>query len=69
MEKGSKNKMMDGTEAKNKTEQSPPEPQEQEWHFSGGLEYEPITVRAKSREEAEAIWLQTRKKVEKINNQ
>lgn len=66
MEKGSKNKMINGTEVKNKTEQSPPE---QEWHFSGGLEYEPIAVRAKSREEAETIWLQTRKKVEKISNQ
>ena len=66
MQKDSKNKMIDGTQAKNKSGQSPPE---QEWHFSGGLEYEPATVRAKSREEAETIWLQTRKKVEQINNQ
>ncbi len=36
----------------------------EEYHFAGGREYEPLTVRAKSREEAEEIWKQERKKVE-----
>lgn len=35
-----------------------------EFFFSGGTEYIPQTIRAKSREEAEKQWLQTRKKVE-----
>jgi hypothetical protein len=36
----------------------------EEYHFPGGLEYEPLTVRARNREEAELIWQQKRKKVE-----
>ncbi len=37
----------------------------QEYHFAGGLEYEPRTGKAASREEAEKLWQQLRKKVEK----
>jgi hypothetical protein len=35
-----------------------------EFFFSGGTEYIPQTIKATTREEAEAKWLQTRKKVE-----
>ncbi|GIW70362.1 MAG: hypothetical protein KatS3mg101_1109 [Patescibacteria group bacterium] len=43
--------------------------EEQEYHFSGGGEYEPMTIKAHSYEEALAKWEQIRKKVEqKINN-
>jgi len=37
----------------------------QEFHFAGSGEYEPITILARSREEAEEIWQSKRKKVEK----
>jgi hypothetical protein len=59
MQKESKNKQITGL--RNKTEA-----ELEEFHFSGGLEYEPLTVRARSREEAEEIWLKERKKVEPI---
>jgi hypothetical protein len=36
----------------------------EEFHFAGGREYEPLTVHARSREEAEEIWMRERKKVE-----
>lgn len=35
----------------------------QEYHFPGGLEYEPVTIRAHSREEAEAEWQRTRRPI------
>lgn len=35
----------------------------EEYHFSGGGEYEPMTITATSRESAEAEWLQRRVKV------
>lgn len=37
----------------------------QEFHFAGGGEYLPQTIRASSRNEAEKEWLETRVKVEK----
>lgn len=37
---------------------------EQEYFFSGGMEYLPQSVKAKSREEAEREWFQIRKKVD-----
>ena len=43
--------MIDQTQAKTK----------EEFFFAGGLEYLPQTVVAESREEAEKIWLETRK--------
>ena len=52
------NKMM--TDAKNKGSE-----QEQEFHFAGGMEYLPQTVKAKSREEAEKVWEATRVKVDR----
>ena len=36
----------------------------EEYFFSGGTEYLPQTITAKSKEEAEKEWLQIRKKVE-----
>ncbi len=59
METGSKNKMQAGAASK-----GAPEPREQEFFFSGGTEYEPQTVKAKTPEEAHEIWEKTRKKVE-----
>ncbi len=58
--------------AKNKIIGEPPElkieqPLE-EFHFAGGREYEPLTVHAVSREEAEEIWIRERKKVEPNQN-
>jgi hypothetical protein len=54
--------------AKNKIIGDPPsakaEQPLEEYHFAGGREYEPLTVLAKSREEAEAIWINKSKKVE-----
>ena len=38
----------------------------QEFFFSGGLEYKPITVLARNRQEAEAEWERVREKA--INN-
>lgn len=40
-------------------------PQEapQRYHFSGGGEYEPLSVEASTPEEAEEIWQRERKKV------
>lgn len=38
--------------------------QEAEYHFSGGGEYEPCTIKATSREEAEKKWEKERKAVE-----
>ena len=52
------NKMV--TNAKNKSGE-----QEQEFHFAGGMEYLPQTVKAKSREEAEKHWEATRVKVDR----
>ena len=37
--------------------------QVEEYCFPGGLEYKPMTVRAKSRDEAMAIWEKQREKV------
>lgn len=34
------------------------------YHFPGGLEYEPQSVEAESREEAEVIYEKSRKKIE-----
>lgn len=67
MQKEYKNKAVDPEKVKTKSEEAL-----EEYHFPGGLEYEPLTVRARSREEAEEIWLKQRKKVEPnqtINNQ
>ena len=36
----------------------------EDYHFSGGGEYEPITIKARDRDEAEKIWREQRKKVE-----
>lgn len=36
-----------------------------EFHFPGSGKYRPLTVAAATREEAEAIWLETRQPVEK----
>lgn len=36
----------------------------EEFFFPGGGEYEPLAIRAGSREEAEKIWLEKRIKVE-----
>jgi len=52
-----RNKAMQQADAKTKTEL-------QSYHFPGGGEYEPMTVSASSREEAEQKWRETRKKVE-----
>jgi len=49
--------MLEGNEVKNKALE--------EYFFSGGLEYEPQTISAESREEAEKIWEETKKKVDK----
>jgi len=54
--------MIDGSGAKDKSAEATPV---EEHHFAGGLEYEPLTVKAASREEAEKLWQQLRKKVEK----
>lgn len=65
MQKEAKNKIIGAADAQNKTEQPL-----QEFHFAGGGEYEPITVQAKTPEEAQEIWKRERKKVEpsqKIN--
>lgn len=35
----------------------------QEYFFSGGQEYLPQTIRADSQEEAERLWVESRKKV------
>ena len=35
----------------------------QEYFFSGGQEYLPQTIRADSKEEAESLWKESRKKV------
>ena len=42
-----------------------------EYHFAGSGKYHPLTVTAKSREEAEKIWIEKRQevKVEEKNNQ
>ena len=55
MQINNKNKMIGETDAKNKSEK-------EDFFFAGGLEYLPQTIRAESREEAEKIWLETRKK-------
>lgn len=64
------------TGAKNKTpvrgEAATKEPSElQEYHFPGGLEYEPATIRAHSREEAENEWRRIRRPIPKtkVENQ
>ena len=36
----------------------------EQYFFSGGTEYEPVTVMAKDSKEAEEIWLKIRKKVD-----
>lgn len=67
MEKNYKNKQITDTETKT------PQTNEgalEDFFFAGGGEYEPLTVQARSREEAEEIWQKQRKKVEpaqKIN--
>lgn len=35
----------------------------QEYHFAGGTEYQPMTIKAKSREEAEEIYEKEKQKV------
>lgn len=35
----------------------------EEYHFAGGMEYKPITIKAESREEAEKIYKEKREKV------
>ncbi|MBI4119242.1 MAG: hypothetical protein HY456_00155 [Parcubacteria group bacterium] len=57
MQKDSKNKMIG--EAENKAETAL-----QEFHFAGGTEYRPQTVKARTYEEALEIWEKTREKVE-----
>jgi hypothetical protein len=47
-------------EIKRKTEQQTEQPTE-EYHFSGGGEYEPMTIRATSIEEATEEWEKVRK--------
>ncbi len=47
--------MMGETDAKNKSEK-------EDFFFAGALEYLPQTIKAESREEAERVWLETRKK-------
>ena len=61
MQKEAKNKQI--TDANNKSQSTN---ELQEFHFAGGLEYEPLTVQARNREEAEEIWQKERKKVEQI---
>lgn len=53
MQTQSKNKMIGREEVKTK----------QEYFFSGGQEYLPQTIRADSKEEAESLWKESRKKV------
>ena len=36
----------------------------QEYHFAGGLEYKPLTVKAKSQAEAQELWETQREPVE-----
>jgi hypothetical protein len=63
MIKNAKNKQI--TDAASKEEGTP-----QEYFFHGNGEYEPITIIANSREEAERLWQERRVKVEppqKIN--
>ncbi len=59
MIESAKNKMIDGSESRNKAGEA-----EREFFFSGGLEYEPVTIRAGSYEEAEKLWEGVRKRVE-----
>ncbi len=59
MQTKQKDKMITADETKNKTEQSL-----EEFHFGGGGEYQPLTVRATNLEEAQAIWTRERTKVE-----
>jgi hypothetical protein len=56
MQTNNKNKMIGETDAKNK------ELKKEDFFFAGGLEYLPQTIKAESREEAEKIWLESRKK-------
>ena len=60
MLKEAKNKAIENEDAKTKVEEI-----EQEYHFAGGLEYQPQTVLASSLAEAEKIWQKTRVKIEK----
>ena len=53
MEKDYKNKMV--AQATNKDEAP-----QQEFHFSGDMKYLPMVVKAKTIEEAQAIWEKTR---------
>lgn len=57
MQKEAKNKQVTGVTNKAEGEL-------QEFHFAGGGEYQPLSVHARSREEAEEIWRKERKKVE-----
>lgn len=50
--------MLDGEVAKTKGN---------EYFFSGGLEYEPQTVTADTPEEAEKIWVETRKRAARLS--
>jgi hypothetical protein len=56
MQTNNKNNLIAKEDVKNKGE---------EYFFSGGQEYLPQTIRADSQEEAEKLWEQSRKKVEK----
>lgn len=54
------------TKSKNKMIEKEVENKEtQEFHFPGGMEYEPIAIKASTREEAEEIWKKSRRKVNK----
>lgn len=51
-------------QTKSKTKDIAPQGAPQRYHFSGGGEYEPLSVEAGTQEEAEEIWQRERKKVE-----
>ena len=53
MEKDYKNKMINQASNKN-------EPLDEEFHFGGDMKYLPMVVKAKTIEEAQAIWEKTR---------
>lgn len=65
MQKDYKTKDM-GAAPSDKGAGSPPSSKsnEEEYHFSGGGEYKPITIRASSPAEAEEKWKKERTKVE-----
>ena len=60
MQKEYKNKMINGQDVKTKDSSQVL----QEYHFSGSGIYHPLTVKARSSQEAEKLWRQKRQKVE-----